>query len=245
MTEPEGNNSAIVISTATEATAPSHWDQITKGLRVDLVGAGQVRESFQTALSTLTTLNWETFVTHTLQSTAVIAASRLTLDAVTAALPSPAAIAEVSKRAYPHLLEAAEPALILMRQALQDSRAALACYGNTDFDGVASKLSFIAVLCAQAHKETAFNESFGAVVSYIRRAMIAATPSEIDRDTLNSMVHALSELIENPLISLPAAGDLLDFLSKHGWHGELEAIERLIALVLGEHFEESSIAADA
>jgi hypothetical protein len=156
--------------------------------------------------------------------------------------------AEVVRRAYPQVVEAAQPALRFISQALGDARAALEAFGEPDFREVANRLTCVAALCARAHLETRFNESFGAVVSYIRRATIAANaanPDEISRDSLNSLVHVLNTLITNPVISLGDAGDLVELLSQHGWHGEHEAIERIIATLLNNELRESATEASA
>jgi hypothetical protein len=147
-----------------------------------------------------------------------------------------AAIGVVS-RAYPHLMEAAQPTISLMHHCLDDARLALNSFEDADFPGVAMRLSAIAAQCATAHSLTTFNESFGAVVSFIRRAAIAADVVEISRPELNAIINALNKLTNNPMISLRDAADILSELSDCGWIGEYTAVERLLASLLNEETE--------
>jgi hypothetical protein len=142
-------------------------------------------------------------------------------------------------RAYPHIVEVAQPAFILMQRALEDARLALDSYDDGDIEGVASRLSAIAAQCAKAHPSTEFNESFGAVVSFVRRAAIAADASQITRVAVNRLIHALKQLTDDPMIDLAAAGDLISSLTDDGWHGEYEAVDRLLSLLTEDEIQSS------
>jgi hypothetical protein len=148
----------------------------------------------------------------------------------------------IANRAYPHLVEAAQSAVSLMRHSLDNARLALTSYDDADIDGVASRLSAIAAQCAKAHQSTAFNEAFGAVVSYVRRATLAANAADIARAALNSLVQALNQLTNNPMISLAAAADMLTTLSDDGWEGEHRAVNRLLALFTEDSSSVSPVA---
>lgn len=152
------------------------------------------------------------------------------------ALPNRALAAPelVTSRAYPHILEAAQPALALVAKALEDARKALESYDDSDIESVSGRLSLIAVSCADAHSLTRFNESFGAVVSFVRRATLIADSSEVSRPALNVLISVLAQIRKDPNISLMAAGELVGALSEEGWRGEHKVVDQLLALFLSE-----------
>ena len=162
-----------------------------------------------------------------------------------AIVETPDSMATVARRAYPHLVEAGQPALALILRSLNDARLALASYDGGDISGAVSRLSVIAVQCAEAHPLTTFNESFGAVVSYIRRATLIANAEEISRPALNSLVLALKQLTVDPMITLRAAGEIIGILSSEGWQGEYRAVDRLLALLSEELESDESVGAEA
>ncbi len=139
---------------------------------------------------------------------------------------------DITSRAYPHLLEEAQPALLLINQCLNDARAALDAYDDADIQSIGSRLTAIAAQCAKAHRLTRFNESFGAVVSFIRRATIAVNAAEVGRPDLNALFQALQRIVAEPMISLVDAAATTDALSNAGWQGEHGAVETLLALIV-------------
>jgi hypothetical protein len=153
--------------------------------------------------------------------------------------------AVVARRAYPHIVEAAEPAIALISRALDDARLALDAFSDNDFNEVANRLSVIAAQCKEAHPLTKFNECFGSIVPYIRRAALVANPDELTRESLNALVQAMSRLVDNSMVSLSEAGKIRGELSESGWNGENRAVERLFALLLGTEHADSPVRADA
>lgn len=147
-------------------------------------------------------------------------------------------------RLYPHLLDdqgPAGPVIPLINRALEDARQALDAYGDADLASVYSRLATIAALMAKAHELTEFNEDYGSVVSYIRRATITPSP-ELSRSALNVMVSVLKALSENPAIDIDDAAELVEALANEGWKGELEIGVALLAALFGE--EEARILDD-
>lgn len=139
-------------------------------------------------------------------------------------------------RLYPHLLDdqgPAGPVIPLIQSALEDARQALDAYGEADLPNVFSRLATISALMAKAHELTQFNEDYGSVVSYIRRATV--TPShELSRSALNVLVCTLKALSENPAIDIDDAAELCEALANEGWKGELELGAALLAVLFGE-----------
>ncbi|NMF99690.1 hypothetical protein GPA27_20130 [Aromatoleum toluolicum] len=141
------------------------------------------------------------------------------------------------ERVYPQLFDDEGPAgqaRTLIVRALNDARLALDAFGEADLDSIGSRLAAIAALMAEAHRLTYFNESLGAVVSFIRRATLVANSADTSRPALNALMHVLKSLSENPAIDLEDAGELIDILSHEGWCGEHELGAMLIAAVLGD-----------
>lgn len=144
------------------------------------------------------------------------------------------------QRAYPHLMDGpAGEACQHVTRALEHARRALEMFGETDLDDINTQFSIIAVTMAKAHQLTQFNDSFGAVLSFIRRATLTASSAEVSRPALNGLVQALHSLLENPLIDLGDAAELVESLSELGWQGEHKAVDRLVAALFNEIAEES------
>lgn len=147
-------------------------------------------------------------------------------------------IAPSIERLYPHFFdgnEAPGKARVFIVNALSDARLALESFGANDFEDVATRLSLIASTMSRAHPLTAFNESLGSVVSYIRRATITMNAGEITRAGLNVLVFVLSELTRNPAIDLEEAVDLVDKLSTEGWQGDHAVVQAMIAALFDDN----------
>ncbi|SEI45579.1 hypothetical protein [Frateuria terrea] len=117
-------------------------------------------------------------------------------------------------------------------RARTDARRALESYATADLDTVGSSLATIAALMKEAYKKTTFNEDYGAVVSFIRRAALAATPDELTLPALNSLVSVLASLASNPAVKLSEAVDMTDTLREQGWRGDHEAVNALVKLLM-------------
>jgi len=144
-------------------------------------------------------------------------------------------------RIYPQMFDAEAPAgqsLTFIHNAFNDAQSALEAFSSPDLQTVASRLTQIASTMARIHPLTEFNESFGAVVSFIRRATLIASPLEVSRPGLNSLVQVLRSLYSNPMMDLDEASDLVDELKSSGWHGEHGVAETLIAELLNESDDE-------
>lgn len=140
-------------------------------------------------------------------------------------------------RAYPHLYDQAEDAgqaQVLIESAIKDAHAALNAFDDTDFEEVSSRFATIAATLGEAHRHTRFNESFGAVVSYVRRATLTADALQTSREELNTLVMTLASLQRNPAIDMDDAGELVERLSAAGWNGEHAAVEALVAALFDE-----------
>lgn len=140
-------------------------------------------------------------------------------------------------RLYPHVFDptsAAGEALVHVQSAINDAQFALDDYGDADLISVSSRLSQVAASMKKAHTHSDFNECFGAVTSFVRRATLAAVPENITRPALNSMLSGLRQLSSNPLLGLDEATDLIDRLSTEGWNGSHSAVEKIISALLTE-----------
>jgi hypothetical protein len=161
----------------------------------------------------------------------VKASDRQLAGAVNPPATAPETSVGVTSRAYPHLIEEAQPALVLIDECLSDAHAALDAYDDADIQTIASRLAAIAAQCAHAHRLTRFNESFGAVISFVRRAALTADFTQVGRAELNALIQALQRVSNEPMIGLVDATIITDALSESGWHGEHNAVETLLALL--------------
>lgn len=141
------------------------------------------------------------------------------------------------ERVYPHLFDDAGPAnqfRIYISKALRDAQLALESFGEADLESVGSRLTLVATTMGGAHPLTNFNESLGAVVSFVRRATLTASYADITRSALNALVHVLQSAITDPMLDLDEASDLVDKLSSEGWRGEHGVVNELIAVLLDD-----------
>lgn len=152
-------------------------------------------------------------------------------------------IAPAPEQVYPHLFDpqgAAGEALSIVEGALQDARSALKAFGESDLETVASRLMQIAAAMQTAHKLTSFNEDFGAVISFIRRATLGADAAEVTREMLNVLIHVLNSLKKAPAIDLEDAGNLVDRLDDAGWQGEHPGVDALMAVLFPDETAEQA-----
>lgn len=136
---------------------------------------------------------------------------------------------------YPHLFDEETEAgavIACMRNALRDAELALDAYDDNDFQELSTRIFQIAAAMKKASPLTTFNESLGAVVSYIRRATLAIDIVDISRSALNALIQALHSIIDNPMLDLDDASDLVDNLSDHHWNGDHQGARRLVAVLL-------------
>lgn len=142
-----------------------------------------------------------------------------------------------STSAYPHLYDLTMPAGKAMQhvsQALADAQKALEAYGEGDLEAVQSELGLVAAQLAAAHPLVDFSRDFASVLAFIRRASIAASAADVDREMLNALVAAVRKLLETPTISLMDAAMLTQKLEEHGWRGTHRAVEELLRALLDE-----------
>lgn len=134
-------------------------------------------------------------------------------------------------RIYPHVFDEsnlAGQALIYLQSAITDAKEAIDAFGEPDLQEVTTRLTHIAAAMGKAHLLTEFNESFGGVVSYVRRATLLITSEDISRSALNSLLQALMSVAANPMLDLDEATDLIDKLAHDGWKGEHRLANELI-----------------
>jgi hypothetical protein len=159
--------------------------------------------------------------------------------------PAPSAV--VNERAYPHMYdpEAGQSgaAMSLIGRAKTEAAAALDAWGESNLDEVSSRLSLVATNVAAAHRYTAFNESLGAVVSYVRRAVLCAAVPDLETQQLMLLARSLVSLHQQPMVSLDEATDMIEELENAGWRGRHSDVAAFVAaLVLPEKSSESSSA---
>ncbi|GEM_PF-5468791 len=143
-------------------------------------------------------------------------------------------------RLYPHLFEeegAAGQVRRYLENALADARLALEAYSEGDLEAVGTRLTQIAVAMAGAHSLTHFNESLGAVVSFVRRATLCASGGDTTLSSLNALAHVLNSAVSDPMLDLDEASGLTDLLTNEGWHGEHGIAEALLAALLDDGAE--------
>jgi len=127
------------------------------------------------------------------------------------------------ERMYPHIFDEdikSGQALGYIRSAISDAQVAIDAFGEPDLQTVGTRLTQIAVMMSKAHTLTDFNESLGALVSFIRRATLAASSVDVSRSALNALVNVLESAAANPMLDLDEASDLVEKLSDQGWRGE-------------------------
>lgn len=117
-------------------------------------------------------------------------------------------------------------------RALKDAQLALAAFSEADLEAVGDRLNLIAPAMARTHRLCDFNDSLGAVVSFVRRAVLTTSSADITRPALNALVHVLHSIAANPMIDLDDACDLIDKLSDEGWQGEHGIADMLVAALL-------------
>jgi hypothetical protein len=133
-------------------------------------------------------------------------------------------------------------ALSLVGRAKTEIESAVDAYLAGDIEEVSSRLGLVATNTAAAHRSTHFNEAFGAVVSFVRRATLAANVVDIELQQLMQLSKALNALHADPMLTLDSATDLVESLEKVGWHGQHVAVSELVASLIGELPDSSPMA---
>lgn len=136
---------------------------------------------------------------------------------------------------YPHVFdehEGAGLAIASLRLAHVDATRALAAFGEADLDAVQTRLGHVAAALAKAARLNDFNPSFGAVVGFVRRAVLIAMASEVSRSSLNALVNVVATVEKNPMLSLMEAAELTQQMEREGWNGQHAAVERLAQALL-------------
>lgn len=139
------------------------------------------------------------------------------------------------ERIYPHVFDEntmAGQAVIFLRSAIKDANVAIDAFGEPDLQTVGTRLTQIAATMGKVHAMTEFNESLGAIVSFIRRATLTVSNDEFSRSALNSLAHVLGLMASNPMMDLDEASDLVDKLSNDGWRGEHKLANELIMALI-------------
>lgn len=140
-----------------------------------------------------------------------------------------------AERIYPHIFDEnvkAGQALVYIRSALNDAREAVDAFGEPDLQSVGTRLTQISVAMSKAYPDTDFNESLGAVVSFIRRATLIASGYEVSRSALNSLVNVLGQLTANPMLDLDDASDIVDMLTNDGWQGQHRLVDEMVKILM-------------
>lgn len=138
-------------------------------------------------------------------------------------------------RLYPHLFgEGAQggEALSLLCSAGKDCQVALDAYAQGDFEEVGSRLSSVAAATAAAHRLLQFSAPLGAVVGFVRRAVLRSIATEVTRPGLNVLKSTLGRLARAPVLDMNEAAELIDRFASEGWDGELEIVNSAIDLLL-------------
>jgi hypothetical protein len=134
---------------------------------------------------------------------------------------------------YPHVFdETAGPAAIALRllaRAKDDAQNGADAYSDGDIGALSTSLGLVATAMAAAHSHTGFNESFGAVVSHIRRATLRADVTNVSLPQMVVLVKVLRELLQNPMIGLDSAAGLVDELADADWQGEQTEVHEFIS----------------
>ncbi|MDB5815128.1 MAG: hypothetical protein JWN23_2245 [Rhodocyclales bacterium] len=150
--------------------------------------------------------------------------------------------ASVSAHAlYPHLFDSDTgdgQAIALLNQAAEDAVRALESHDQADLVDIQTRFTQIAAAAARAHALTVFNENFGSVVSFIRRATLMTPAADISRSALNQLIVALKRLLHEPMIDLDDATDIIDDLMADGWEGAYRAADDLLAALIAEQNEQ-------
>ena len=141
------------------------------------------------------------------------------------------------ERIYPHVFDedaASGQVRNHILKALENAQSALDSYSIPDFESMNTSLTVIAAIMSDAHLLTEFNESLGAVVSFLRRATLNTSSDEVNLPGLNVLVNVLQSMAANPMIDLDDACDLIDKLSTENWRGEHGVTDELVAILFGE-----------
>lgn len=140
-----------------------------------------------------------------------------------------------ASRAYPHIYDdaaAGSLAMSLIANAQLETRNAIDYFGDGDLQSVSASFSSIALMLAAAHEHTGFNDSFGALLSYLRRGILVLSLADVQLSQLMSIAKALDVLHEQPMMTLDQASDEVEALETAGVFGEHQAVELLVRTLL-------------
>lgn len=149
--------------------------------------------------------------------------------------------------AYPHIYDLSAgdsgAAMNLIAQAKVEANAAIDAWSDADLSSVSGKLAQIATTLAAAHNHTQFNESWGAVVSYIRRAVLIAGADDVNMQSLMQLSQSLRALYEQPMLALDGASELIEKLEEAGWNGRHESVAAFVEVLIGAAEKPTELAA--
>lgn len=131
-------------------------------------------------------------------------------------------------RVYPHIYDdslGSGLAMSLVEKAQGQIAQAIEFFSDGDLQSLSAALSNAALVLATAHEHTNFNDSFGALISHLRRGLLLLSPADVQLAQLMSVGKALNLLHEHPMMTLDQATDEVEALEKAGVHGEHQAIE--------------------
>ena len=142
-----------------------------------------------------------------------------------------------AQRAYPHIYDevagGGSAAMSLIAQARQEATAAKDAWTDADLQEVESLLAQLAATLAAAHRHTQFNECLGAVVSFIRRAVLNTDIGDINLGSMMLLIQALNTLHSQPMLSLDAATDITERLNDGGWVGKHQVVSAYVRAASG------------
>lgn len=136
---------------------------------------------------------------------------------------------------YPHAFDEEEPigaARLEYQKALTSIRACSESLADGDFGAVSGRLSDAALIFKAAHANLDRDDPLAALTGYLRRAVLAADPSEISRAGMEALQSVVASTLENPVVTLLEAAELSDQLEQAGWNGDEPNAAALFAAIL-------------
>lgn len=121
-----------------------------------------------------------------------------------------------------------------LESALKSLDECSAAYTEGDIEGVAFRLSESSLGFKAALLRLDSSDPLFALVSFFRRALIAAAPSDVSREALESARSIARSILREPIISLSEAADYSDVLESSGWVGDDQIVSSLMRDLLDE-----------
>lgn len=157
--------------------------------------------------------------------------------------------AAVSQAAiYPHIFDeglSKGAAWAELQGGMERLDKCIDAYGDGDIAGVAARLSEVALVLKSVHSKLDRNDPQAALVGFMRRAVLAASPDEVSRSTLESMRSVVRTMQSAPVMSLSEAADLSDQLETNGWNGDEPNASALFQIMFGADVELEKLSAGA